>query len=219
VVNLYLATQEMEILKALTFDYGQRAAENEIHSAQEITRLLQIEHETISLPFLARWTKTALVQKDLPLPQLSIQDLNHLEKTQQTAHAVWVPNRNGIFLNIAAGLAESLGASWIIVGFNQEEGATFPDNSKAFVSALNLSFSYSTQIGVKVWCKTLHLDKRDIVRIGLDLKIPFQKLWSCYEKGSRMCGTCESCLRLKRAILEVQPKLLEEIPLAHPVDS
>jgi 7-cyano-7-deazaguanine synthase len=120
-------------------------------------------------------------------------------RTEETAQAVWIPNRNGLLLNVAACYAEGLHARRIVVGFNREEAATFPDNSAEFVAAVNRALTYATRNQVQVVCYTLRLDKTEIVHLGNRLKVPWEYVWSCYHGGDRPCGRCESCRRLQRA--------------------
>jgi 7-cyano-7-deazaguanine synthase len=120
--------------------------------------------------------------------------------SEQSAKAVWVPNRNGVFIEVAASLAEAEGHSEITVGFNSEEAGTFPDNSEEYIRAISKALSYSTQNSVRVTSPTASLNKVDIVRHAKREHFPFSLIWSCYENGSKMCGKCESCMRLKRAL-------------------
>jgi 7-cyano-7-deazaguanine synthase len=111
-----------------------------------------------------------------------------------------VPNRNGIFINIAAGFAESMGAGQVVTGFNAEEAVTFPDNSADYLQAAGRALSYSTLSGIRVLSYTLMLDKAGIVRLGRRLGVPLEKVWPCYLGGERLCGRCESCKRYFRAL-------------------
>ena len=214
-VNFLWALTHYEVARTLTFDYGQKAASKEIKHAGKLSKKMGIKQEVIQLPYLAAWTQTSLVKKKKPLPKLSSEDLRHKTKTRNSAKEVWVPNRNGIFLNIAAALAESLHIQYLVVGFNAEEGATFPDNSLGFVKAVNYSLFYSTLTHVKVVCKTLQMNKSQIIKLGIKLNLPFELLWSCYRGGKKMCGVCESCLRLKRAVQVSFPSKLEVLSFAH----
>jgi len=214
-VNLAWGATEFHLVEAITFNYGQRAAKQEAAKSKLLCAHYNIPHRGIKLPFLAPWTESPLVNRQRALPALSATTLDNRKKTAASAKAVWVPNRNGVFLNVAASRAESLGASILLVGFNKEEGATFPDNSKAFIQAINKSFFYSTLNHVIVRCRTTSLMKTEIVKLGLKLALPFQHLWSCYEGGKTMCGLCESCLRLKRALKNAAPALLETLDFAH----
>jgi 7-cyano-7-deazaguanine synthase len=191
-VSLAVAVRRMTVLLAVTFDYGQRAARREREASARIARRYRVPHRVIEIPWLASITRTALVNRKASLPRR--------EMSERSAKAVWVPNRNGIFIEIAAAHAESLGAGRLITGFNREEAATFPDNSSAYVRAVNRALSYSTANGVRVVSFTADLDKRGIVRLGRKLGAPLGLIWPCYEGGRAWCRTCESCLRSLRAL-------------------
>src|SRR6185295_12937838 len=94
---------------ALTFDYGQRAARREIEASRAIAGRLGVEHRTIEAPWLAEITRTALVDPSADVPLPSPADLDS-PRARETARKVWVPNRNGVFVNVAAAFAESRGA-------------------------------------------------------------------------------------------------------------
>lgn len=191
-VSLAAALRKLEVPLALTFDYGQRAARREREASSRISRHYGIRHRVIEIPWLARLTRTALVNRSVELPR-------H-EMSVSSARAVWVPNRNGIFIEIAAAHAESLGATRLITGFNREEAATFPDNSEAYVGAVNRALSFSTSNRVRVISFTGKLNKSAIVKLGRRLRAPLHHIWPCYEGGRTWCGTCESCLRSLRAL-------------------
>lgn len=198
-VNLFEAVAAGPVALALTFDYGQRAAPSEIRSAKKLTDRLSVPHQVLQIPFLKSWGSSSLTSESAAVPQGSEVQIDDLKTSQKTAKAVWVPNRNGMFLNIAAGFAESLGADVIVPGFNKEEASTFPDNSKSFMNAVDESLKFSTANQVKVKCWTVDLDKTQIVRRARELKVPFELMWPCYFNGDTWCGSCESCLRSRRA--------------------
>jgi len=209
-VALALALKEgIEVKLALTFDYGQKAATHEIKQASLLASYWKIPHQNLSLPFFAENGQSSLLRnsQNKSIPQLTLEDLDNLETSQRSAKAVWVPNRNGVFIEIAACFAEQMGASHILVGFNREEAATFPDNSKAYRESLNRALSFSTANQVEVISPTELLNKTEIVEMALKLQIPLELLWSCYGNGKQMCGSCESCMRLKRALTQ------NEVPL------
>ena len=200
VVSLACAVEESSVCFALTFDYGQKSARKEIQAAQDCCRSLAVSHRIIRLDWLEEITKTALVKAGVEIPLVSENDLEDTGGTlRESMKHVWVPNRNGLFINIAAGFAESLEASLIVTGFNGEEAATFPDNSPQFVEAVNRSLRLSTLGSVRVVSYTQHLTKSEIVRLGLGKKAPVRLIYSCYLGEELMCGRCESCVRVKRA--------------------
>ena len=197
--NLYRAAKTLEIKLALTFDYGQRAAPNELTRSAELAGRLGVPHRIVDVRWFDKFTKTSLLS-DAPVPTGDDVAIDDLAKSTGSAARVWVPNRNGIFLNIAAGFAEGLRADYVIAGFNREEAATFPDNSAGFLKALDACWTLSTATGVRTLCYSAELDKTEIVERSRALNLPFARLWPCYLAGERWCGTCESCLRFKRAV-------------------
>lgn len=199
-VNLYEAQLQLEVVLALTFNYGQKAANKEVAAAQSLAAGLKITHKVVHLPFFADFNKSSLLVDSEIIPTGTNVDIHSLKVSQETAKSVWVPNRNGIFLNIAAGFAEALGVSYVIPGFNAEEAATFPDNTEDYMKALDHSLSFSTANKIKIKCFTSALNKTEIVQRALTLKMPLEKIWPCYFAGAQWCGQCESCLRSKNAM-------------------
>ncbi len=201
IATLLAQTYDCDVLQAITFDYGQRAALREIENSRRISEYLKIPHRSIELP----WFKTfhsggGLLKSEESLPQPDGWQLSDRKSSEASAKAVWVPNRNGVFIEIAAGIAEDLGAEAVIVGFNTEEAATFPDNTVDYMIAISYALTYSTGNRVQVLSPTARLDKAAIVREAIQHKFPLNLIWSCYEGANQMCGHCESCMRFKRAL-------------------
>lgn len=201
-VNLYRAKQVTEVALTLTFAYGQRAESSEISAAQRIADELKVPHRVIKLDFFPNLGTSSLLNTARSVPTGKDVRIDHLGTSLETARSVWVPNRNGIFLNIAAGFAEAMGASLVIAGFNAEEAKTFPDNSVEYLQALTRAFLFSTSNGVKAWSYTGQMDKPQIVRTGIEMGVDFVLCWPCYFSGVEWCGECESCQRARRAFSE-----------------
>jgi len=200
-VNLKQAVDDTGVAVALTFDYGQRAAAKEAAAASFMSQQLGVPHQLIALPWLAEISGSSLVDRGAEIPHLSPDELEDSRVTTgETARAVWVPNRNGVFVNIAAAFAESMGAEKIVAGFNTEEAATFPDNSAEYVAAANEALAWSTLKKPTLLSYTQKLAKEDIVRLGRNIDAPILSIWSCYEGGADLCWSCESCVRLSRAL-------------------
>ncbi|MCE5237087.1 7-cyano-7-deazaguanine synthase QueC [bacterium] len=202
-VATWLAAQEMTVALALTCDYGQRAAAREIEAAARIAAALGAPHQVVPLPWLKTVAQDALTDASRPLPELKPEELD-TKAAVQSAAAVWVPNRNGLLLNIAGVFAEALHCQAVIVGFNAEEGTTFPDNTPAFMHAAERAFSFSTQKGLQVVSPTVAMTKPEIVRAGRESGAPLDFVWSCYGAGPAPCRKCESCLRSQRAFAEAE---------------
>lgn len=192
-VSLGIGIEKYGISLALTFDYGQKAVEQEISTSKNICDYYKIEHKVIKLDWLKEVTHTALVSnEDLP---------EGIDNPEQSAKSVWVPNRNGLFLNIAGSFADGNDYDYIIIGANKEEGQTFPDNTQEFIDKINAEFEYSTQKHPKVVAPLINSNKNDIVKLALEHKIPLEFVRSCYASGEKHCGKCESCTRLKNALI------------------
>lgn len=189
---------------ALTFDYGQRASRAELRQAARLAERFGIAHRIVPLPWFADFlTGGALLGRGV-VPEPDPRRLSDRTLTEATAKAVWVPNRNGIFLNIAAAYAEDAGAEAVVVGFNREEAETFPDNSEAYLDAATGAFRFSSGNAVRVFSPTAPYTKAEIVRSLEDKGFPWELLWSCYRDGDRMCGRCESCRRLEAAVFHTE---------------
>jgi 7-cyano-7-deazaguanine synthase len=198
-VNLFAAHEKENVVLALTFDYGQKAAARELEHSARLAEHLKIPHKVVSLPWFKDFNRSSLLVENEKVPTGREVDIQSHSQSLQTAKSVWVPNRNGIFLNIGAAFAEALGAQQIIPGFNAEEATTFPDNSESFMQQLTRSLTFSTANHVEVECYTVKLQKTEIVKMGAALKVPWHLLWPCYFSGEKWCGECESCLRSARA--------------------
>lgn len=199
-VNFHVALQKTQVKLALTFDYGQTAAPKEIERSAELCAFHMVKHVVIELPWLKDLGQSALTKpKSVPLPLGKSISIDNLQVSEKTAKSVWIPNRNGIFLNIAAAYAESLQANMIIPGFNAEEAVTFPDNSYEFIRETRRAFSYSTANQVDVQCFTINKTKNEIVKLGQSMEVPFHRMWVCYQNHDQWCGECESCQRAIRA--------------------
>ncbi len=193
-VSLGLKKNELNISLALTFNYGQKSVKQEIDASSRICKHYNVKHEVITLDWLKDITNTSLVSDE------KIPAGEDLVMSEDTAKSVWVPNRNGLFLNIAGSFADSYGYDYILIGANREEGQTFPDNTQSFIDAINNEFMYSTEKHPKVVAPLINYDKNDIVMLALKHGIPLEYTRSCYQGGELHCGICESCTRLKHAL-------------------
>lgn len=202
-VTLALAREAgVEIAQALCFDYGQRAAEAEWRQARVLTQHYGVRLRCLELPWLGEITTSALARGSKEaLPEVPVEQLDSvIGVTLASAAKVWVPNRNGLLINIAGAFADAHGYDLILTGFNAEEAATFPDNTPQFAEAASRSLAFSTQAQPKVKSFVQHLNKIEILREAVRLEVPLEQLWSCYESGDLHCGRCESCSRLRRAL-------------------
>jgi len=188
------------LVAALVVDYGQRAAGAERSAARAVAAALGVPLRTTRLDLYEQLADRAgaLVARDRELPSPSDEALAG-PAAERRAAAVWVPNRNGVLVNLAAAMAEALGAGAVVVGFNAEEAATFPDNGPRFLESLNACLADSTRGAVRVVSPTIGMTKAELYAEGLRIGAPIDASWSCYEAGPEPCGVCESCRRRARA--------------------
>lgn len=185
-VSAAIAVRRTAVQYAFTFDYGQRAARMEIQASKKISRHLKIQHKVIMIPYFREFESLALIRTRHganPRKFLSVKN-------------VWVPNRNGLFINIAACYAEHYDADLIITGFNRDEAQHFPDNTPQFIAAANHALMYSVRRRVKVRSYVSDLNKKQIYKTGLRYHAPLEFIYSCYLGGKEMCGMCSSCKKL-----------------------
>jgi 7-cyano-7-deazaguanine synthase len=116
-----------------------------------------------------------------------------------------VPARNSVFLSLALGLAETLGAGDLVAGMNALDYSGYPDCRPEFVRAFESLASVATRAGVEGTRFTVHtplmaLDKAGIIRLGTSLGVDYSLTHSCYDPSAEglACGACDSCrLRAK----------------------
>ncbi|MFH1423187.1 MAG: 7-cyano-7-deazaguanine synthase QueC [Planctomycetota bacterium] len=195
-VCLKKAIDDKSIVFVLTFDYGQKAALREIEAAKKICSIYNVSHKIISLPFLTDLGDSVLTSKK--------EKVCYDNSVVTDVKPLWVPNRNGLFVNIGACFAEALGYDNVIAGFNIEEAHLFPDNSENYIKAANQALEYSTLSKVRLISYTSSLTKKEIVALGKKIDAPIEISWSCYEGAEEPCGKCPSCIAALSALAELK---------------
>ena len=189
-------------IHAITFNYGQKAFAQELKASKKICEEMGWTHEVIDLPWLSDISNSSLNTDD-DIPEVSENDLDDLDKSSETASNVWVPARNTVFTSIALSYAESIGAEIIIVGWNNEEGLTFPDNSQEFLNEFNELIKVGSPDKIRIEAPAINLNKEELVELGVKVGAPMKLSYSCYKGEDEPCGVCESCVRRNRAFKKV----------------
>ena len=177
---------------ALHFNYSQRTEQKELECFNLIANDLDaLKKHVINLDFFKEIGSTALIDENLDIPTDGI---------KPGVPITYVPFRNGIFLSIAAALAQKYLADAIFIGVVEEDSSGYPDCRESFIEAMekaiNLGLKDDTQI--KIEAPLIHLSKKDIVKKALKLGVRLEHTWSCYKNSDIACGVCDSCrLRLK----------------------
>ena len=189
-------------IHAITFNYGQKAFAQELKASKKICEEMRWTHEVIDLPWLSDISNSSL-NTDEDIPEVSENDLDDIDKSSETASNVWVPARNTVFTSIALSYAESIGAEIIIVGWNNEEGLTFPDNSQEFLNEFNELIKVGSPDKIRIEAPAINLNKEELVELGVKVGAPMKLSYSCYKGEDEPCGVCESCVRRNRAFKKV----------------
>lgn len=201
-VTLGIALKEQLDIYPIFFDYGQKSKKQEEKAYDKICDYYNLKNrKKISLAFFDEIVTSALISKDKMVDKNV--DINNLTETTEN----YVPFRNTILLSLATAYAETIGASYIYSG--NEPNNMNPDNSVEFISALQRVVNIGTKKGTNIKLITPLINtqrKKDIVRIGMELRVPFELSWSCYDsdaiKNEKSCGKCEKCLFRKQAFLD-----------------
>lgn len=198
-VCLYFARREGYEPVALTFDYGQRH-KKEIEAAHRLAQGVQAPQHVIR--FKLPWKGSSLLVRDGKIPHG-----RNLEKMSVTIPSTYVPARNSIFLSMAFSCAEVERAKVIFFGANALDFSGYPDCRPDFIKAFAEAMRQGTKAGIEedpilIMAPLLHMTKKEIVLLGKELNVPFEQTWTCYEGGSRPCGTCDACMLRAKGFYE-----------------
>lgn len=183
-------------LYALTIAYGQRHA-REIESARAVARALGVRQQ-LEMTLDLRGIGGSALTSDIDVPK------DRVPATDLTANDIpstYVPARNTIFLSLALGWAEVLGATDIVIGVNALDYSGYPDCRPEFIAAFERMATLATRAGVEGGRARIHtplisLSKADIIRRGAALGLDYGLTHSCYDPApdGRPCGRCDSCV-------------------------
>ena len=187
-------------LYALTIHYGQRHV-HEVESARAVARALGVARH-LELPIDLRAVGGSSLTADLPVPLDRHPDASDIPST-------YVPARNTIFLAVALGWAETLGAHDLVIGVNALDYSGYPDCRPEFIAAFERLANLATREGVeggrfRVHTPLIDLSKAQIIRRGLALGVDYGLTHSCYDPvaSGAPCGRCDSCLLRARGFRE-----------------
>lgn len=195
---LYKLVREGFEVYVLTFIYGQKHLK-EIEYAKSIAGTLGVNHRVVDLSAMKiLLSGSALTDSSVDVPEVP-ETIEHYETLQSTI----VPNRNAIFLSIAIGYAVSLKSNHIYFGAHFSDRGVYPDCRKEFVEAFQTAERLANDnMEMVIGAPFVDMDKSDIVRLGVELEVPFKETWTCYKGGEKHCGVCSSCRERKRAFID-----------------
>jgi len=191
----------------LTISYGQRH-HKEVLAARNVC-------EARNHSLLQRWKYLDLSNLRFILPSAltGVGEIPKGEYDKETMSQTVVPNRNMIFLAVAAGYAEGLGASYVAYAAHSNDRANYPDCRPEFVHSVGETIKLGTGGKVSMLEPFVNKTKTEIVKLGKSLVVPFRLCWSCYEGSERPCLHCGTCIDRTLAFRGVgfaDPALTEE---------
>ena len=201
--TMAIAKSEGFQICALSFDYGQRH-KVELNAAKRIAEYFKVRrHLIIEIPL--RKIGGLALTSDIEVPKGII-----VEQIGSVIPITYVPARNTIFLALALGLAEVIGAEDIYIGVNALDYSGYPDCRPEFIQAFENMANLATQkaiegkMKVKIQTPLIKMSKAQIIKKGVELGIDYGLTHSCYDPADSgaACGACESCVLRKRGFEE-----------------
>lgn len=199
---LAIAKQQGFDCYTLSFDYGQRHR-SELFAAAKVSDAMQVkEHKVVSLD-LATIGGSALTDTNIEVPEYETTGIP----------VTYVPARNTVFLSIALGWAEVLGANDIFVGVNAVDYSGYPDCRPDYINAFEQMANLATKAGVEgnkliVHAPLIDMTKGQIIQAGIKNGVDYSATVSCYqadEEGAA-CGVCDSCRLRKQGFIDAGVK-------------
>ena len=183
--------------------YGQKH-DKELKCAQKIAEYYGVRHIERDISNVMEFAK------DVCTLMKGGEEIEHASYAEQIKEhgegrvATYVPFRNGLFLSIAAAVADSIFPGEkveIFYGARADDaaGRAYADCSPEFAAAMDEAINIGTYGNITVNRPLINLNKAGVVKIGLGLNVPYELTWSCYEGGEKQCGTCGTCIDRKAA--------------------
>ena len=182
-----------ENVLSLSIAYGQKH-DKEIMAADKVAKHYKVEHVYLDLGKIFEYSDCSLLkQSSKEIAKESYDE--QLKKQNGKPVETYVPFRNGLFLSSAASIALSKGCSVIYYGAHRDDAAgnAYPDCSKEFEEAMNEAIYQGSGKQLRLVAPFIGYSKADIVKKGLELGVPYELTWSCYEGGETPCGWCGTC--------------------------
>ena len=190
-----------ENVSAISVFYGQRHAK-ELEAARNVAKFYRIAQYELDAAEIFRNSNSALLDTSTaPLEKSSY--AAQIEKNHSPRISTYVPFRNGLMLSMAASFADGLYDEpielYIGVHADDTAGHAYADCSAQFIAAMSAAIRIGTYEKIHIIAPFLCQKKSDVVKVGLELGVPYYLTWSCYERGDTPCGQCATCIDRARA--------------------
>ena len=184
-LGMAIAKYGKENVIALSISYGQKH-DKEIQAASAVAKYYGVEQLFLDLSLIFSYSNSSLLKQSTE----EIPEESYAEQIKETGGSkpvsTYVPFRNGLFLSSAASIALSKGCGVIYYAY--------PDCSPVFNNAMNEAIWEGSGRQLRIEAPFVNMNKADIIRTGLELGVPYELTWSCYEGGEKPCGKCGTCI-------------------------
>lgn len=209
---LALAAEQGYETYSVSFDYGQRHRA-ELEASRCLADAMGVrEHKVLKLG-LTEIGGSALTDEDIPVPDFGEHPKEALKEAPKdnvsSIPVTYVPARNTVFLSLALGWAEVLGARDIFIGANVVDYSNYPDCRPEYLKAFEDMANLATRAGVegdhfRIRAPLLSLTKAEIISEGVRLGVDYGMTISCYQADDHgiACGVCDSCSFRRKGFLE-----------------
>lgn len=204
----HLVKVEQRKPAVITFVYGQKH-DKEVAFAKAQAELLGCDaHLVMDLSLLQPlFANSALVSADVAIPDIE-------DVLGDPQPPTYVPNRNMIFLALAAAFAETHEVNDIFYGAQRHDVYGYWDTTPQFLAQLNSVYQLNRKTPIEIKAPFVTHSKTDILRAGLELQVDYAKTWSCYEGKEVCCGRCPTCAERLKAFADLD--LQDPLPYAEP---
>lgn len=184
---------------ALSFTYGQKHSRELEMAKWQAEAAGVMEHREIAISFFGDLAAGGSALTDI---SVAVPDLAELDQEQRRQPPTYVPNRNMVFLALAAAHAEAIGIHDVFYGAQTHDEYGYWDCTFDFVDRINAVLSLNRRRKVAVHAPFVKMTKAEVLQIGLELGVDYSHTWTCYRGGPAACGTCPSCVEREKAFRE-----------------
>ena len=186
--------------------YGQKH-DKELECARKIAEYYEVGHIEEDISNIMKYANNVctLIKGGKDIQECSYEE--QVKANKEGRVDTYVPFRNGLLLSIATAYADSLFPDEeveIFYGAHADDnvGSAYADCSPEFAEAMDKAINIGTYNKISINRPLINLNKSEVVKIGLQLKVPYYLTWSCYEGKDKQCGKCGTCIDRKKAFKE-----------------
>ena len=177
--------------------YGQRHSK-ELECANKVAKHYGVKHFEKDISTVMEFSNCSLLSHSTEKVQEGAY-ADQIKENDQGRVTTYVPYRNGLLLSIAAAIADSLFPGEevkIYYGAHADDAAgnAYADCSPEFVESISKTINIGTYGNISVEAPFINLNKAGVVKAGLELNVPYELTWSCYNGGEKACGKCGTCI-------------------------